>query len=430
MIRYGAISKWLNAPYDLSVIKRLEHPLSLEILLRVTLLMVGAIMLWLTRGYEGLGTLVMVYLCGLVVYSIVLISVPTHTTRRYALLVGLAGLGFMACYFGAAVWLWQRGDAVGPALAAMMLMGTMFNALTERVVDLVTRIVDVISVFAFLLLLTGVFVWGSYTHNPVEGLLLMSMWFLAVYFLKSLFEVLRWRAELHARRRVEAESERLRSLGQLTSGVAHDFNNLLTVILGNIDLMREVSNPSEQDELRREVQSAANRAADMVGHLLAFSRKSDLRPETMTIGALFDSVSPLLKRLLPATHSVEPCQTNALPSIFVDPKKLSTALLNIVLNSRDAMPSGGKIKLDAWESNALGMPSVSIRIRDQGEGIPPEEIDKVFEPFFTTKPVGEGSGLGLPMARGFVEQSGGQLEIKSKPGKGTAVTMHFPAHTS
>jgi PAS domain S-box-containing protein len=234
------------------------------------------------------------------------------------------------------------------------------------------------------------------------------------------------------------QSQRLEAVGHLTGGLAHDFNNLLTVVLGNAETLA--------DALRREprLQSladmivvAAERGADLTRRLLAFSRQQALAPIAVDIGRQLAELQPLLRRTLgehiEIAWSAQPQAWHPL----VDPAQLDSALLNLCLNARDAMPYGGQLsietrnlQLDADGAARHGgiQPGeyVAIAVTDTGCGIRPEHLGRVFEPFFTTKEKGKGTGLGLPMVYGFMRQSGGHVEVRSTPNEGTTVTLYLP----
>lgn len=235
------------------------------------------------------------------------------------------------------------------------------------------------------------------------------------------------------------QSQKLEAVGQLTGGVAHDFNNLLTVILGNAELL--ANQLQGQDHLRQLAEitaNAAERGSELTGRLLAFSRKQPLQPRVLDVRAqLSSSLEGLLRRTLPESVTLRIESADKLWLAEIDPNQLESALLNIVLNARDAMPEGGQItigieneELDAETASSdpdLGVGQyITITVQDVGHGMPKDTLARVFEPFFTTKEVGRGSGLGLSMVYGFVKQSGGHVRICSAPDKGTSVKLYFP----
>jgi PAS domain S-box-containing protein len=222
-----------------------------------------------------------------------------------------------------------------------------------------------------------------------------------------------------------SHAQRLESVGQLTGGIAHDFNNLLTVILGNLlEELPEVAGGAGQP-LVAAAARAGKRGAELTSKLLAFSRRQVLQPARVDVGALLDSLAAMLRRTLDQRIRITVDTAAACPPVRADAGQLEAALLNIAINARDAMRSGGLLSFTAGPGP--GRPGeVAIGVRDTGSGMPHEVRERAFEPFFTTKEKGRGTGLGLSTVYGFVRQSGGRIELDSTIGIGTTVTMHLP----
>jgi signal transduction histidine kinase/HAMP domain-containing protein len=238
--------------------------------------------------------------------------------------------------------------------------------------------------------------------------------------------------------RLLRDSQKMDAIGQLTGGVAHDFNNILTVITGTIDILsRGVADRPSLANIARMIDEAASRGADLTRQLLAFARKQPLRPQVTDINSLVVETAKLLRPTLGQQIEIESMlQDEAWPAM-IDGTQLSTALLNLALNARDAMPNGGKLFLETGnvtldEGYAQAYPEtnpgpyVMVAVSDTGTGIPAGLHHKVFEPFFTTKEVGKGTGLGLSMVYGFVKQSGGHIKIYSEEGNGTTIKLYLP----
>ena len=229
----------------------------------------------------------------------------------------------------------------------------------------------------------------------------------------------------------------MQAIGQLAGGVAHDFNNLLTAISGHCDLLllRHDQGDSDYSDLVQ-INQNANRAAALVGQLLAFSRKQTLRPEIVDMRDTLSDLTHLLNRLVGEKVNLTLGHDPILKSIRADKRQLEQVLMNLVVNARDAMPDGGDIRIEI-ESRTLTEPTkrervtvpageyVTVRVVDQGTGISPDKLQKVFEPFFTTKRTGEGTGLGLSTAYGIVKQSGGYIFVDSKLGEKARVSRCF-----
>jgi signal transduction histidine kinase/CheY-like chemotaxis protein len=234
------------------------------------------------------------------------------------------------------------------------------------------------------------------------------------------------------------QSQKMEAMGQLTGGVAHDFNNLLTVILGNAEhLAEKLAAHKELHGIAENIATAAERGSDLTRSLLAFARKQPLMPRDIDIGQKIVGMEQLLRRTLGEHIECEFRLDQNLWQASVDPGQLASALLNLVLNARDAMPSGGTLTVEV-QNTALGESDVDVNgqarpgdyvmvaVTDTGTGMTSEVAGRAFEPFFTTKEVGKGTGLGLSMVYGFAQQSGGSMQIRSEPGHGTAVKLFFP----
>jgi signal transduction histidine kinase len=233
--------------------------------------------------------------------------------------------------------------------------------------------------------------------------------------------------EIAERQRAESalrQSQKMEAMGQLTGGVAHDFNNLLMVISSGLDLLDRSSDPARRERLEQSIRQALDRGASLTQQLLAFSRRSALKPEVLDVDALIGGMRELLERSLRENIVIDLRPGGAWP-VEVDASQLQVAILNIAVNARDAMPNGGVITIST--RNEPGeVDRVRLSIRDNGPGIAPEIMDRVFEPFFTTKGVGRGTGLGLSQVYGFVKSSGGEVQIESEPGHGAAVSLLLP----
>jgi len=221
-----------------------------------------------------------------------------------------------------------------------------------------------------------------------------------------------------------AQARKMEAVGQLTGGVAHDFNNLLTVVLGNIDIMARKPEDEERRARRiNAVRQAAERGRDLTKQLLAFSRRQHLSPVVLDINALISEFSPLIRQAVGEAVTLDLQLGDQPLCAHVDPTQLETALLNLAVNARDAMPEGGQLAIATRrEGNHL-----VIEVRDTGVGMSAEVRERVFEPFFTTKEVGKGSGLGLSQVYGFVRQSEGEVQLHSTQGQGTTFSLRLPA---
>ena len=234
------------------------------------------------------------------------------------------------------------------------------------------------------------------------------------------------------------QAQKMNALGKLTGGVAHDFNNMLQVIGANLEMLSvEIAG---HDRLHRRLETALQavwRGSKLAAQLLAFARRQSLSPKVVNLGRLIRSADEMLRRALGEAIEIETVIAGGLWNTCVDPVQVETALLNLVINARDAMARQGRLTIEAGnaflddsyaarhEEVAPGQ-YVMIAVSDTGSGMPPEVLERVFDPFFTTKPEGQGTGLGLSMVHGFIKQSGGHIKIYSEPGEGSTVRMYLP----
>jgi PAS domain S-box-containing protein len=227
-----------------------------------------------------------------------------------------------------------------------------------------------------------------------------------------------------------AESQKLDALGQLTGGVAHDFNNLLMVIGGSAQVLKKYADDEKSRRAVEAIESAARRGAALTSQLLTFARRQNVNPQTILLSQRIDAVREVLNMGVGGTVQLITDVKDDVWPIKVDISELETALINLVINARDAMPDGGAITISAGnvrlDDEANKGDFVAIRVSDTGAGIAPDIVQKVFDPFFTTKPVGKGTGLGLSQVHGFAYQAGGLVALCSELGKGTTVTISLP----
>ena len=257
-------------------------------------------------------------------------------------------------------------------------------------------------------------------------------------------EAVNARLTAEAASRVAAESQvrqlqKMEAVGQLTGGIAHDFNNMLAIVIGSLDLAKRrlATDVAAATVCIENALDGAQRAAQLTGRLLAFSRQQPLAPRALDANKLVGGMSEMLRRTVGEQLKVETVLAGGLWNTFADPGQLENAILNLCVNARDAMPDGGRLTLetgnahldDAYAAdNAEVTPGqyVVISVTDTGAGMPPEVAERAFDPFYTTKGVGRGTGLGLSQVHGFVRQSGGHVKIYSEPGIGTTVKLYLP----
>ena len=274
----------------------------------------------------------------------------------------------------------------------------------------------------------GTFFWASVIIDPIEenGRL--------VGFAKITRDITERREaelKLEQMQKQLAESQKLDALGQLTGGVAHDFNNLLMIISGSIHTLKKgVGSDAKLQRAVSAIETAAKRGAALTSQLLSFARRQSVNPQLVNFAERINAVREVLDTGVGGAVRLQFDIDRNIWPVMVDVSELETALINLVINARDAMPAGGTIVVGAHNQDSSGATDegdyVAITVRDWGVGIPPDLLDKIFDPFFTTKPIGKGTGLGLSQVHGFAHQAGGKVKVTSKLGKGTQVTILLP----
>jgi len=251
------------------------------------------------------------------------------------------------------------------------------------------------------------------------------------------------RLQVEISERAQAEdalrhAQKMDAIGQLTGGIAHDFNNMLTGVLGALDLIQRrvaAGRVSEIDRYIEAAMSSANRAASLTHRLLAFARRQSLDPRPVDVNQMVMSMEELVRRTIGESIELEIDLNKALRLTSTDEHQLENALLNLVINARDAMPDGGRLLIQtdvvhvAAQHEVLSPGDyVRLSVQDTGSGMSAEVIARAFDPFFTTKPIGQGTGLGLSMVYGFINQTGGHVQIDSAQGRGTRIDLYLPCH--
>jgi PAS domain S-box-containing protein len=232
-----------------------------------------------------------------------------------------------------------------------------------------------------------------------------------------------------------AESQKLDALGQLTGGVAHDFNNLLMVISGSLHTLRKgVGDDPKGQRALAAIEAATKRGASLTSQLLTFARRQSVNPQAVDIAERIDAVREVLDTGVGGAVTLRFDVDHNVWPVMVDIAEFDTALVNLVINARDAMPGGGVVTVsarnDTIDDDSGARDGVAVAVQDAGVGIAPDVLGKIFDPFFTTKPIGKGTGLGLSQVHGFAHQAGGTVRVKSELGKGTVITILLPRRES
>ena len=268
----------------------------------------------------------------------------------------------------------------------------------------------------------GSFFWASVVIDPIRNEAGELIGFAKIT--RDMTERKQAQEQMMQMQRQLAESQKFDALGQLTGGVAHDFNNLLMIISGNIHTIRRDNlNPKSLRALQA-IEVASQRAASLTKQLLTFARRQSVQPRPVGLADRLAELQDVLKSGMGASVALRLDIDPGVWNIVVDPTEFETALVNLAINARDAMPEGGVVTITA--RNRLAEQQVDVSVSDTGVGIPEDILPSVFDPFFTTKPIGKGTGLGLSQVHGFAHQAGGTVVIESKLGEGTTVTIRLP----
>jgi PAS domain S-box-containing protein len=271
----------------------------------------------------------------------------------------------------------------------------------------------------------GSFFWASVAIDPIRNDAGELIGFAKIT--RDISERKKAEERLSQMQRQLAESQKLDALGQLTGGVAHDFNNLLMIISGSVHVLKRELGSDKSNRALQAIEAALQRAASLTKQLLTFARRQSVNPQPIDLAERIGGLSDVLKTGLGGSVTLTIDIAPDVASVVVDVNEFETALVNLVVNARDAMPEGGFVTIAA--RNAAEADHVEISVADTGVGIPDDVAAKVFDPFFTTKPVGKGTGLGLSQVHGFAHQAGGTIRLKSKLGEGTNFTISLPKAT-
>lgn len=361
-------------------------------------------------------------------------ALPEHGSARQIRPVLATLLLRAVLTMAAGLLLWSHNDDVFRLFSMLLLVVSALNTLTR------CGLIPLLVISDLAVICLGVagrvaMLWWEAPSSPATVTLSLCLIAVSIYFVRVVLDVVRMRKSIDRAIALDMANQQRHALTRFTGGVAHDFNNLLTAVLGNVELARLAEMPAERDELMSEAEKAARRGAELTGQLLALSSKSRLQPVTLRPELIQRHVAEVAEQLMPVGRcALSVTAEENLPAVHVDEAKIESALLELMSNACMALTeAAGKgeekdrnITFALRASDTLGGPGVCFEVADTGDGIPPEALPLVFEPYFTTRPVGRGSGLGLPMVRGIVEQSGGRLVLTSTEGEGTCAQVHLP----
>lgn len=396
----------------------------LELLVRYAIVSACGVALWAVSGSWLMPVWAGGYLVFAGIYVRLLKRTVTPVSRgRFAAL--LCGSLFVALWFSLMLlFLASLGELPSILLGVLGCCGLALHALTRNDGFNFGAYIDL---FATLFSTCGVLILAAMAAPTAMGkaTILVGGLSVSVYFLISYFQIIAMRKRLAEQLRAEAQSLKMRSLGQLTAGIAHDFNNLLTVIGGNIELF-ELEHPElDRQRYLAEARSATERSAILIANLLAYARKSKMHSARHSIGHLLDRADGMLMRVLPASIEFQVHQPDTMVEMEVDKVMFESAILNLVINARDALKGrSGRICIKTAISPEGDM--LVLSVEDDGPGMEPAILADATNPFFTTKDVGQGSGLGLSMVQGFAEQSGGTFELCNRSPRGMLARLCLP----
>ncbi|KMW57909.1 diguanylate cyclase/phosphodiesterase (GGDEF & EAL domains) with PAS/PAC sensor(s) [Candidatus Rhodobacter oscarellae] len=350
------------------------------------------------------------------------------------LLVILGSTLEIICGIVLTIYMWNTGVPALQFSALLYLIAAVMFGWSGRIRFLYAQVLDILMMQVPLTWFWMTIYFGATAPSATEQAVAIAFICIQAFHLKTLWSVRTSLLAIEAARQRAGEANKMDAVGRLTGGIAHDFNNILTVILGNLELHAEETDPCERDKLIRDAHTAAQRATALTSQLLTFSRQAPMQREVFAAITVAQELETMVRRTMPASvqFSVESSAGNA--RIDTDRAFLQSALLNLVINAADAMNGVGRIALRVRliEGSATGRDQrdragfVGIAVLDNGPGFEDEALEYAFDPFFTTKPVGKGSGLGLSMVKGFAEQSGGTATARNLRGGGAEVELLLP----
>lgn len=423
---------------DVQVLKRIAQAGAWERQLRLACLGIMGAAVWVLTGLWLQLVWLPAYFGLLEVNARLTARLPDQVTGWRVAGLAAALLADSLLYFAMVVYLAGQPGFLFKALALFMLAGYMLNATTDHCESSLLVAVDIVAVGLALAILP-LAAAGELDDTRVS-VLVAGAAMLWLYFSLSVVSTMRARQRLRASVNALTETKIVETIGRLTGGLARDFGGHMTVILGNLELALATDDDRTRTARMREAHQAACDAAGLTSQLVAFAGRAHLRPVALDLVTFLEEVRPRLRRLLPAGVTLEVQAHSVARMVHVDRRQLETVLAELVENARDAMAASGAIRLITGDveltdpldrAGRTPLPAgryLRLSVQDNGSGIPERLIGQVQEPFFTTKGGSSAHGLGLSMAKGFAEQSGGALVIESTPGQGTEIAMLFPVH--
>lgn len=424
----------LSGQIDISVVRSVFAVRKSELILRMLILGIGALGLFVLMDDIVPPALFLIHFIGVFLVRLFIRRQPKIVGYAVFAVIVLGDFINVAVFGAMIVYLGTSGDISYSILAFFLFAGFYMHTVGDRIAMKALLTNDVL-VQATVMTLQIVWIWGEYKSGANPSVFTFANTMLIIgggvalhlYFLLLCRDVQSARLQLQEAQRRRIADERLLAIGQLSGGIAHDFNNMLTAVLGNLELMRMTGESKERDDLLKEAEAAARSGAELTAQLLAYARRAHMSPRPMSVLDALQSCEPRLRDELRGNQTLMMNTETAdtLPKVFLDSPQFCSVLSGVVENAVDAMDDEGQVVVTTHRAK-VPEGGVTVEVRDTGHGISPEILPLVFEPYFTTKPKGHGTGLGLAMARGIVEQIGGRMDMTSEPGRSTTVRIHLP----
>jgi signal transduction histidine kinase/CheY-like chemotaxis protein len=420
---------------EIDFLRSAEEPSGSEFLTRVFLAVGAVSTAWLLLGLWVLPVWILGYYGLVWIEKVLLLTFPeADSIWFFGVLIATAAMTASVFVF-LPYYLWLQPNLLYKFGAIVLLVGGSLNVFLVR-----ARVWQVTTAYVIPFGACFIAISLTFYEPPNGGVKFVAALVIALamvgYFLIAVVESHGLQKRLAQTRDQLSHAQKMEAIGNVTGGVAHDFSNLLSVVRGNLEALRRQDNlPDQAQQAINESILACDRGAGLTRKMLAIGRRAELQPARLDPHRVLVDTLTLCRPVLPANIAIETISAAEDLAVVVDASSLQTALLNLVINARDAMPNGGRLKLSCTpctpdSCNLVDMGPgdfLKIEVQDTGHGIPKDIIDRVFEPFFSTKPLDDASGMGLAMVHGFVRQSGGTVSIESEIGLGTVVALYLPA---
>ncbi|THH38110.1 hypothetical protein E4Z66_00600 [Aliishimia ponticola] len=415
-------------------LQRSESASSFEFIARTGLVVSTILIGWMLFGLNFLILWVAAYYGAVVLEKLAIDHLARQPSRARFYLVVAAGFLVASAFATLPVYLWSFEDPVWKLASAVLLAGASVNVILLRARTWQTAVAYLLPIiFSFLAIAFQVAEPSWSDPHFIGGLVLATA--ICMYFCIAVREAQNASERLINTQTQLMRAQKVEALSTLTGGISHDFMNVLSVIQGNLELLAEAPDDRERTTFIKDALRATRRGADLTAQLNLYARRATLSPGPVDPIDVVDDVESLVRHVLPPNISFETQKPSDMGDIIIDESALKAALINLIVNARDAIPASGRISLETYRvsphegraGRQPGKPMVVFEVSDTGTGIDPAVMPKVFDPFYTTKPAGQGTGLGLATVLGFARHSGGDVAVESQPGRGTRVRLQLLA---